>query len=634
MPPTFEVSLAKLKRLSPKKLDKTSRRIRTDLASAEWKMGLCLLALKRNGAFRKLGYATLTDYAERVLNLSGRKTGLLIGAAEALEYLPLMSEAFRRGEICWGKVRAIHGLATPETERQWLEFAAAHRTGDVERKVSLSPRAWKRHQALEASIEGRPIVGPEEVERILEEEASSVGEGQEAEVESLGKESSKVVEAKCTQETRECAESGGPQCAEPAQSAEAEPCLPCPPSPPKTIRLVFELTPDQYALYEQAESRVRAQQGRRIPRAEVLELMSDTVLSLGTARARARHQVLVHTWEDGDQAWYETGRGVFPVGSEVLEEALAKGEVLAVKSLEVRPTRVSPDDECANDTPVRTTRVSPDDERSDDTPAKTTRVSPDDERSDDTPAKTTRVSPDDESADDTPAKTTRVSPDDECADDTPAKTTRVSSSDQRDAIEAPKATPLVGPSRFRAYFERGEATDELILSEVRDPMVRACEAWEACENTPDQRLVSRENLRVRGAPKVNRSTKVSEVEACDSSTELTAPKLPIPETKKRAAIPNSILRQLFARAGHRCERCGAKGRRLDVHHTTPVSEGGGDALHELELLCRACHTLDHEKDLVEKPHWRAARLAAIRGRADHLCQGSLGAYSCQKCHSR
>jgi hypothetical protein len=86
---------------------------------------------------------------------------------------------------------------------------------------------------------------------------------------------------------------------------------------------------------------VRAREGRRVPRAEVPTQMAETVLSQGTARARARHQVLVHTTDDGDQAWYETERGVLPVGSEVLEEALAKGDVLRADLLEARPARVS-----------------------------------------------------------------------------------------------------------------------------------------------------------------------------------------------------------------------------------------------------------------------------------------------------
>ena len=72
----FQVSLSKLERLSAVKLDKASRRIRSEMADAEWKMSVCLLAIKRSGAFRKLGFGTLTDYAERV-SFVGAKGRLL-----------------------------------------------------------------------------------------------------------------------------------------------------------------------------------------------------------------------------------------------------------------------------------------------------------------------------------------------------------------------------------------------------------------------------------------------------------------------------------------------------------------------------------------------------------------------------
>ena len=240
----FQVSLSKLERLSAVKLDKASRRIRSEMADAEWKMSVCLLAIKRSGAFRKLGFGTLTDYAERVLRLSGRKVGSLLGAAEALEHLPLMSEAFREGRIGWSKVRVIHGLATPETEGEWLKFAEAHTSTEVERQVALSPRKWKRHRALKASIEGKPAVSSGEVREFLEQ--SELG-GCEVSVDSVVVEEShpnppsRIVQPR---ERLESEKTSPPTRENPNPPVER----PLPPAAPQTIRVVFELTPDQYAL--------------------------------------------------------------------------------------------------------------------------------------------------------------------------------------------------------------------------------------------------------------------------------------------------------------------------------------------------------------------------------------------------
>ena len=488
MSPNFQTSLSKLERLSPAKLDKTSRRIRGAMADAEWKMGLCLLALKRSGSFRKLGFGTLSAYAERVLQLSGRKVGALLGAAEALEHLPLMSEAFRAGKVCWSKVRVMHGLATPETEAEWLEFARVHTSVEVERKVALSPLEWKRHRALKASLAGKPSVSADAVKEVLlSTESVACRPSESANSERAAAENLERVrpdgvplsdddgEATLTENrdigtaSADGLRSEGVTVDHKMMSMDSKMAIdrPAPPSPPRTIRVVFEMTPDQYALYEQAESRVRAKEGRRLPRAEVLKRMAESVLSQGTAKARARHQVLVHTMEGSEQAWYETERGVLPVASEVLEEALGGQEILRMGT------------------------------------------------------------------------------------------------DGR--VEAAGGKRPIENSR---NLQTSEASNATVSVELQ--LDHLCESSEQRND-------------------------------CSSATPTSV------SPPKRTAIPNPVIRRVFARAGHRCECCGRKGGRLDVHHRNPVSEGGSNDPEFLELLCRACHTKNHEPDFEKKKHWRAAR---------------------------
>ena len=47
-------------------------------------------------------------------------------------------------------------------------------------------------------------------------------------------------------------------------------------------------------------------------------------------------------------------------------------------------------------------------------------------------------------------------------------------------------------------------------------------------------------------------------------------------------------------AGRRCQRCGLPGR-LEVHHPTPLSRGGGHD-QALEVVCRHCHLAHHQPD--------------------------------------
>jgi hypothetical protein len=53
-----------------------------------------------------------------------------------------------------------------------------------------------------------------------------------------------------------------------------------------------------------------------------------------------------------------------------------------------------------------------------------------------------------------------------------------------------------------------------------------------------------------------------------------------------------VRRVAVRRAGHQCQRCGAKGGELNVHHHTYERRGYED-LWDLIVLCRACHRAEH-----------------------------------------
>ena len=61
--------------------------------------------------------------------------------AKALPELPLVSEAFGRGEVSYSKVRAITRIATPDNEDQWLGIARCGTASQVEKLVRLTRRA-------------------------------------------------------------------------------------------------------------------------------------------------------------------------------------------------------------------------------------------------------------------------------------------------------------------------------------------------------------------------------------------------------------------------------------------------------------------------------------------------------------
>src|SRR5215467_9601592 len=58
-----------------------------------------------------------------------------VRVARALGVLPLLSEAMRRGEISYSKVRALTRIATPAIEKDLLTFGRAGTAAHVERLV-------------------------------------------------------------------------------------------------------------------------------------------------------------------------------------------------------------------------------------------------------------------------------------------------------------------------------------------------------------------------------------------------------------------------------------------------------------------------------------------------------------------
>ena len=70
--------------------------------------------------------------------------------------------------------------------------------------------------------------------------------------------------------------------------------------------------------------------------------------------------------------------------------------------------------------------------------------------------------------------------------------------------------------------------------------------------------------------------------------------------RHRAGWPRARQRAI-ANAGRRCQTCGRPGR-LEVHHPTPLSEGG---THDQALVvtCRDCHLLAHHPPDPAREAW-------------------------------
>ena len=105
-------------------------------AEHEHVLGGALLRALRAEAWRAMGMATFTEYAERVVGLTPRQTDDRLRVAMALEGLPRASAALAEGRIHFTAVRELARVASPDTETEWLAVAEGKTVGEIEKLVA------------------------------------------------------------------------------------------------------------------------------------------------------------------------------------------------------------------------------------------------------------------------------------------------------------------------------------------------------------------------------------------------------------------------------------------------------------------------------------------------------------------
>jgi hypothetical protein len=96
-------------------------------------------------------YKPLRDAAEwAAVHLDRGRADKLILVARRLEELPEINAALSDGEVHWSKVREIARVATPATERKWLDLARTATSREVEEAVARAKRGDEPGEGLKA----------------------------------------------------------------------------------------------------------------------------------------------------------------------------------------------------------------------------------------------------------------------------------------------------------------------------------------------------------------------------------------------------------------------------------------------------------------------------------------------------
>ncbi len=94
-----------------------------------------LADIESRGAYTQLDCPTMRFLITRRLRRSPKTLANHLSVARKLQHLPLTSKAFEEGRLNRSQVRLLVTVATPETERAWIEWAMAHATNELEAQV-------------------------------------------------------------------------------------------------------------------------------------------------------------------------------------------------------------------------------------------------------------------------------------------------------------------------------------------------------------------------------------------------------------------------------------------------------------------------------------------------------------------
>ena len=123
-------------------------RLARERSELEGREGRALLWAMRAGVHVHLGYGSFVEYVERLFGYSPRTTMDKLRTAEALEALPELDHALTAGELSWSAARELARIATPETERDWLDASKGRTVRDIERLVAGHERGDRPGDAV------------------------------------------------------------------------------------------------------------------------------------------------------------------------------------------------------------------------------------------------------------------------------------------------------------------------------------------------------------------------------------------------------------------------------------------------------------------------------------------------------
>lgn len=114
----------------------------------------------RERHFLLLGYSSIYHYAEEALHFKRGKTEQFVRLAKDMVRLPELARALEEEKLTWTQAREVGKVATPETQKEWVERATQTSRRELEREVRAVRQRRRPAAQLPLMPTPRPVADP------------------------------------------------------------------------------------------------------------------------------------------------------------------------------------------------------------------------------------------------------------------------------------------------------------------------------------------------------------------------------------------------------------------------------------------------------------------------------------------
>jgi len=271
--------------LSSEEVHKRVLQVRKLYGKVQKALTFWIVEMDERKLYRDFGCSNIFQYATRYLSLGEHTIAEMLRTGKALEKLPLLSDAYDKGQISSTHIREISRVAVPETEQFWCEAAKKSTTHQIEKMVAFTPRG------------GLPATNG-----VTLQPANSIID-------------LAISPALPSDDNLKCTSTGEEQQV-PIKYND---------------KLTVELSNIQMAVLKDAFEKARKESGLK-DRASLLEYIAKAFLQGGMPSPKKRsnpsYQIVLHRHLPSGLTWCNTNKGERPVSPEVLEKARIDAEIV------------------------------------------------------------------------------------------------------------------------------------------------------------------------------------------------------------------------------------------------------------------------------------------------------------------